>query len=273
VDDRHIALSVEAFGAPRQSHSDSEESLIRSQNFAARSDFLFREPCVEQQYHTHTCADNICTLALMTALAIQRINLRILRPIRRPNTFKRSCFRTTADMSTASKTDVVKGKKEDMKGKNIVVTGANSGIGLALSKALVSRGAHVTVAARDNAKGAEYVLYAFRTCYFPVCESLVKRSASSAHRSLAVPVVHACMCDHKGCAAPYRPHCSCRLPNAGLSRFWKPSLARLAAVGLQMPFTLTCNPSSKYLRLALPAKTPYGPHCTLRGGQGQHLLC
>ena len=61
-------------------------------------------------------------------------------------------------MSTASKTEVVKGKKDDMKGKNIVVTGANSGIGLALSKALVSRGAHVTVAARDDAKGAEYAL-------------------------------------------------------------------------------------------------------------------
>lgn len=57
--------------------------------------------------------------------------------------------------STLSKTDVVKGRADDMKGKNVVVTGANSGIGLALSKALVSRGAHVTVAARDNAKGAE----------------------------------------------------------------------------------------------------------------------
>jgi hypothetical protein len=124
---------------------------------------------VEQQHYTHTCAINICTLALMTTLGIQRIDLRILRPISRQNTFKRSCFRTTADMSMASKTDVVKGKKDDMKGKNIVVTGANSGIGLALSKALVSRGAHVTVAARDNKKGAEYVLYAFRTYYFQIC--------------------------------------------------------------------------------------------------------
>ncbi len=138
----------------------------------------------------------------MTALGIQRISVRILRPIRRSNTFKRSCFRTTADMSTASKTDVVKGKKDDMNGKNVVVTGANSGIGLALSKALVSRGAHVTVAARDNAKGAEYVLYAFRMYSFQVCESLVKRSASSAHQSLAVIVVHACTHGHKGCAAP-----------------------------------------------------------------------
>ena len=71
-------------------------------------------------------------------------------------------------MSTAphlSKTEVVKGTKDDMKGKSIVVTGGNSGIGLALSKALVSRGAHVTVAARDDAKGAEYVL---STCHYAV---------------------------------------------------------------------------------------------------------
>ncbi len=105
-------------------------------------------------------------------------------------------------MSTASKTDVVKGKKDDMNGKNVVVTGANSGIGLALSKALVSRGAHVTVAARDNAKGAEYVLYAFRMYSFYVCESLVRSSAFSAHQSLAVIVVHACTHGHKGYAAP-----------------------------------------------------------------------
>ncbi len=44
-------------------------------------------------------------------------------------------------------------------------------------------------------------------------------------------------------------------------------------MGPQMPFTLTCNPSSKYLRLAPPARIPYGPHCKLTGGQGQHLLC
>ncbi|DBB09135.1 TPA: hypothetical protein ACH3X3_007742 [Trebouxia sp. C0006] len=106
----------------------------------------------------------------MTALGIQRISVRILRPIRRSNTFKRSCFRTTADMSTASKTDVVKGKKDDMNGKNVVVTGANSGIGLALSKALVSRGAHVTVAARDNAKGAEAV---------KILEAIISEAGSS----------------------------------------------------------------------------------------------
>jgi len=57
--------------------------------------------------------------------------------------------------STLSKTEVVKGHKDDMKGKNVIVTGANSGIGFALSKALVSRGAHVTVASRDKAKIAE----------------------------------------------------------------------------------------------------------------------
>lgn len=147
----------------------------------------------------------IFALALMTALGIQRITLRILRPISRPKTFKRSCFRTTADMSTASKTDVVKGKKDDMKGKNIVVTGANSGIGLALSKALVSRGAHVTVAARDNAKGAEYVLYAFGTSRFQVC-NFCSRIACETLGFLAVAVVHACMHHHRGCAAPRPPH-------------------------------------------------------------------
>ena len=59
--------------------------------------------------------------------------------------------------ATLSKTEVVEGKTDDMKGKNVIVTGANSGIGFALSKALVSRGAHVTVASRDNAKIAECV--------------------------------------------------------------------------------------------------------------------
>lgn len=67
-------------------------------------------------------------------------------------------------MSTADKTEVVKGSKDDMKGKNVIVTGANSGIGLALSKKLVSRGAHVTVAVRDDAKGAECVLAFVEQC-------------------------------------------------------------------------------------------------------------
>lgn len=69
--------------------------------------------------------------------------------------------------STLSKTEVVKGRKDDMKGKNVIVTGANSGIGFALSKALVSRGAHVTVASRDKAKIAECVLAAL--CVLTAC--------------------------------------------------------------------------------------------------------
>ena len=44
-------------------------------------------------------------------------------------------------------------------------------------------------------------------------------------------------------------------------------------MGPQMPFISTCSPSSKFLLLALPAKTSYESHCMLRGGQGQHLLC
>ena len=59
--------------------------------------------------------------------------------------------------ATLSKTEVVEGRKDDMKGKNFIVTGGNSGIGFALSKALVSRGGHVTIASRDPAKIAECV--------------------------------------------------------------------------------------------------------------------
>lgn len=92
----------------------------------------------------------------MGAAVLQSFRVRIFRPFS-PRTYsRRGCSRPVSMSSTtASKTDVVKGRTDDMKGKNVVVTGANSGIGLALSKALVSRGAHVTVAARDNAKGAE----------------------------------------------------------------------------------------------------------------------
>ena len=59
--------------------------------------------------------------------------------------------------SGLSKTDVVEGHPNDMKGKNIVVTGGNSGIGLALSKALASRGANVMIATRNSEKGSKCV--------------------------------------------------------------------------------------------------------------------
>lgn len=59
--------------------------------------------------------------------------------------------------SGLSKTDVVKGQPNDMKGKNIIVTGGNSGIGLAMSKALASRGANVVIATRNSEKGSKYV--------------------------------------------------------------------------------------------------------------------
>lgn len=121
----------------------------------------------------------------MTFVGIQQLGVRVLRPVNRPATFKRCCFRSrpaaTADMSTLSKTDVVEGKKNDMQGKNIIVTGANSGIGLALSKALVSRGAHVTVAARDNAKGAECALCMARIVQtLKFCCCMLKMSATLA---------------------------------------------------------------------------------------------
>ena len=93
----------------------------------------------------------------MAVVGLQRLGLRAFRPAQSPRTTKRCCFRPSATMTADSKTDVVKGTKDDMKGKNVIITGANSGIGLALSKKLVSRGAHVTVAVRNDAKGAEYV--------------------------------------------------------------------------------------------------------------------
>ena len=94
----------------------------------------------------------------MGVAGLQRIGLRVLRPLNPRAPVKRSCFRsTTMSKATISKTEVVEGRKDDLKGKNFIVTGGNSGIGFALSKALVSRGGHVTVASRDPAKIAECV--------------------------------------------------------------------------------------------------------------------
>ena len=59
--------------------------------------------------------------------------------------------------SGLTKTDVVKGHPNDLKGKNIIVTGGNSGIGLSLSKSLASRGANVLIASRNPEKGNKYV--------------------------------------------------------------------------------------------------------------------
>ena len=93
---------------------------------------------------------------IMVALGIHSLGIRTLGSFHSRAPARRSCFRPVSmSNATASKTEVVEGRSNDMKGKNVIVTGANSGIGLALSKALVSRGAHVTVAARNNAKGAE----------------------------------------------------------------------------------------------------------------------
>lgn len=103
-------------------------------------------------------ATRLLLLLTMGVAGLQRIGLRVLRPLNPRAPFKRSCFRsTTMSKATLSKTEVVEGRKDDMKGKNFIVTGGNSGIGFALSKALVSRGGHVTIASRDPAKIAECV--------------------------------------------------------------------------------------------------------------------
>lgn len=103
-------------------------------------------------------ASRVLLLLTMGIAGLQRLGLRVLRPLNPRAPSKRSCFRsTTMSKATLSKTEVVEGRKDDMKGKNVIVTGGNSGIGFALSKALVSRGAHVTLASRDPAKIAECV--------------------------------------------------------------------------------------------------------------------
>ena len=92
----------------------------------------------------------------MAILTLQKSYACLLRPISRGSSFRprRNC-RTTMTASGLSKTDVVKGRPNDMKGKNIVVTGGNSGIGLAMSKALAARGANVVIATRNSEKGAK----------------------------------------------------------------------------------------------------------------------
>ena len=108
---------------------------------------------------SHMRALRLLLVVSMGLAGLQRVGLRVLRPLNPRTPSKRSCCRsTTMSSSTLSKTEVVKGRKDDMKGKNVIITGANSGIGFALSKALVSRGAHVTVASRDKAKIAECVV-------------------------------------------------------------------------------------------------------------------
>jgi retinol dehydrogenase-12 len=45
----------------------------------------------------------------------------------------------------------------DLRGKNVYITGANTGIGFETARVLVTRGAHVIVACRDKARGEEAV--------------------------------------------------------------------------------------------------------------------
>lgn len=44
--------------------------------------------------------------------------------------------------------------KQELKGKRVVITGGSEGLGLAMVRALIARGARVTVIARHKAKFA-----------------------------------------------------------------------------------------------------------------------
>ena len=217
---------------------------------------------------------SLFAVVIMTVVGLQRLGLRALRPPFPPRNTKRCCFRPSARMSTAeSKTEVVKGTKDDMKGKNVIITGANSGIGLALSKRLVLRGAHVPVAVRDNAKGAECVAASHTYCHLLCSQTafdLIARPLTHNYRAslddrtlrvYAYEALHACIiftCTDLWpasiCAVRSSLHTS-----AGLSKLWKRSLHQKAAVALQMPSTLTCSPSSTQhpsMKPALMLQTP-----------------
>lgn len=60
-------------------------------------------------------------------------------------------------MSSESPTSRVKSIAQDLRGKDFVVTGANTGIGYATARELAKMGASVTLACRNGDKGQQAV--------------------------------------------------------------------------------------------------------------------
>ena len=148
----------------RETHTESHTEDVRQAQILRTCEVYCEH--VERMHFTDIVSqmpDGLFAAVLtcsMTIITVQRSCACLLRPVKSRSVLRsRRSYKTTSTMTASglSKTDVVEGHPNDMKGKNIVVTGGNSGIGLALSKALASRGANVTIATRNSEKGSKCV--------------------------------------------------------------------------------------------------------------------